>query len=31
VIDYVLDTDISNMAILTSSEVGGKRDAPYIK
>jgi len=31
VIDYVPDTDISNMAILPSSEVGGKTEAPYIK
>jgi len=30
VIDYVPDTDVSNMAILQNSEVGGKTEAPYI-
>jgi len=30
-IDYVHDTDINNMTILSSSEVGGKTEAPYIK
>ena len=29
-VDYIPDTDIINMAILPSSEVGGKTEALYI-